>query len=68
MNCLYTVTEAAGLLKVNKNAVYDLVKHGYLKTIKYGVVKIPSKEIDNFIEKWTGFDLSDLDNPKLISY
>ena len=66
MACLYTVAEVASLLKVNKNAVYELVKHGYMKTIKYGVVKIPSTEVENFIAKWTGYDLSDLDNPKLI--
>lgn len=68
MACLYTVTEVSELLKVNKNAVYELVKHGYLKTIKYGVVKIPSTQVDSFIDKWTGYDLSDLDNPKLINY
>ena len=67
MACLYTVTEVSGLLKVNKNAVYELVKHGYMQTIKYGVVKIPSTQVDKFIEQWTGYDLSDLDNPRLIA-
>lgn len=65
---LYTVTEVSKLLKVNKNAVYDLIRNGYLKALKYGVVKIPSTEVDRFIEKWTGYDLSDLKNPKLITY
>lgn len=63
---LYTVTEVSKLLKVNKNAVYDLIRNGYVKTLKYGVVKIPSTEVDDFINKWTGYDLSDLKHPKLI--
>lgn len=63
---LYTVTEVSKLLKVNKNAVYDLIRNGYIKTLKYGVVKIPSTEVENFINKWTGYDLSDLKNPKQI--
>lgn len=63
---LYTVAEVSKLLKVNKNAVYELIRNGYIKTLKYGVVKIPSNEVDMFINKWTGYDLSDLKNPKKI--
>ena len=63
---LYTVTEVSKILKVNKNAVYDLIRNGYIKTLKYGVIKIPSTEVESFINKWTGYDLSDLKNPKQI--
>ena len=66
MACLYTVAEVAQILKVNKNAVYDLIRNGYLKTIKYGVIKIPSTEIEGFIAKWTGYDLSNLESPMKI--
>jgi hypothetical protein len=67
MVCLYTVTETAQILKVNRNAVYELVRSEYLKTIKYGAIKIPSTEIEGFISKWAGYDLSDLKNPKQIN-
>lgn len=60
---LYTVAEAAKTLKVNKNSIYDLIRCGYLKVIKFRVTKIPSKEIEAFIDKYTGYDLSDLSNP-----
>ena len=68
MDRLYSVIEATEQLSITKNKLYDLVRYGYIKPIKCDSIKIPSTEIDNFIGKWTGWDLSDLDNPKKIEY
>lgn len=59
---VYTVKEAAILLKVGTNRVYDLINSGALKAIRLGYVKIPATELDNFIARYTGKDLSDLNN------
>ena len=67
MEYLYTVSEAAQLLKVNKNSIYELINKKYLRILKYGVIKIPAKEIENFVNKYTGYDLSDLNNPQKIN-
>ena len=63
---MYTISEASKILKTNKNCIYDLVRHGHLKVIKYGSLKVPAKEIERFIEKYIGYDLSNPSNPKKI--
>lgn len=62
MEYLYTVQEVSKLLKININAVYELINSGHLKVIKYGRVKIPAFEIDDFLRRNLGKDLSDLGN------
>lgn len=61
---LYTVSEVAALLKVNKNYVYNLMKKNILKGLKLGHIKVTKKELDRFLDEITGKDLSDLDNIK----
>ena len=46
---LYTVPEAAELLKVNNNKVYELFKAGLLTPLKLGRYKIPKSELIRFI-------------------
>lgn len=57
---LYTVTDASKILRVNKNAVYDLIKQGHLKGLKLGSLKIPYYELDDFMKRNIGKDFSDL--------
>lgn len=56
---VYTAKETATLLQVGINRVYELVNSGALKAIRLGYIKIPAVELDNFIERYTGKDLSD---------
>lgn len=51
---LYTITEVAGLLKVNKNMVYSLINKGYLKSIKLGCRKVTRKSLLAFLDKYDG--------------
>lgn len=62
MEYLYTVQEVSKLLKMNINAVYELINSGHLKAIKYGRVKVPAFEITDFLRRNLNKDLSDLEN------
>lgn len=66
MKKLYSVVEAAQILSTSKDVVYSLIRKGIIKPIKIGSFKIPLAEIDNFIDKYTGYDISDLDAPKML--
>lgn len=59
MNELLEVTEVAKLLKCNKNKVYDLIKSGALQGLKLGRMKVSTIEINSFLERNAGRDLSD---------
>ena len=64
---LYTVPESAKILKTNPNMVYDLIKHKLITPLKLGRIKISRSELLDFIEKYKGWDLTDLKNIKQIS-
>lgn len=61
MNELLEVSEVAKILKCNRNAVYDLIKTGRLQGLKLGRMKVTSSELDDFMRRYTGYDLT---NPK----
>lgn len=53
---LYTISEIAEILKVNKNFVYTLTNAGHLKSIKLGCRKVTRKSLLEFLEKYDGLD------------
>ena len=59
---LYTVKEVASILKTNVNFVYELIKRGLLPAMKLGSYKIRKDALDRFLEKYEGYDLTDLKN------
>lgn len=61
---LYTVKEVSKILKTNTDYVYALIKNGYLKCLKLGSYKIRKTTLENFLSKYDGYDLSDLENVK----
>jgi excisionase family DNA binding protein len=61
---LYTVKETAKILKTNTDYVYSLIRKGYLRCLKLGNYKIRKSTLEEFLAKYEGFDLSDLDNVK----
>lgn len=63
-NRLHSMAEVAKILKVNRNKAYELVKHGHLRAIKLGSLKVSTFELDDFMKRNAGKDLSDLDNVK----
>jgi len=63
---LYTVNEAAKLLKCNPNMVNSLINSGKLKCLIIGRRKIPRYELLRFINDNLGTDVTDPFNPKPI--
>ena len=59
---LYTVKETATVLGCNIHLVYDLINKRLLPAMKLGSLKIRLTSIEEFLEKYDGMDLSDLDN------
>lgn len=61
---LYTVKETSATLGVNVHVVYNLIKKGLLPALKLGSLKIRKESLEEFVTKYEGMDLSDLDNIK----
>lgn len=59
---LYTVAEVAKLIKTNTNYVYELIKKGFLPALKLGSYKVRRATLLEFLEKYEGKDLTDLNN------
>lgn len=66
MDELLTVDEVAKVIKCGKNMIYNLMNKGYLEYLVLGHRKVRRKTLEAFMEKYEGYDLSDLDNPKII--
>ena len=59
---LYTVKEAAQILKCNTDYVHRLRRSGLLKFMKLGSLKVRKSELERFLEESEGKDLTDPDN------
>lgn len=64
---IYTVKEAAALLKTNVDYVHRLRKAGLLPFIKLGSYKIRKEALDEFLAKYEGYDLTDPEQIKELS-
>lgn len=56
---LYTISEVAKFLKVNKNYVYALINGGYIRSIKLGCRKITRKALLDFLEEYDGSEFDE---------
>lgn len=66
MQKLYSVKELTKISGLNKNLIYDFINFGYLRAIKFKTIKVTENSWNEFIDKYNGYDLSDLKNPKKI--
>ncbi|AHN22026.1 helix-turn-helix domain-containing protein [Lysinibacillus varians] len=64
MNELLEVAEVAKRLKCNRNKVYELIKSGQLLGLKLGRMKVSTIELENFMIRNAGKDLTDPFNVK----
>lgn len=64
MDEVLTVKETAKILKTNTSYVYSLIKKGFLPAMKLGQLKVRRSTLMQFLEKYEGKDLTDLDNVK----
>lgn len=58
---LFTVSEVAKRLKINKSAVYELIKQGHLKGLKLGSMKVTAAELESFLNRASEIDFSSLE-------
>lgn len=56
---LYTVEETAKILKINKNAAYELINSKQLLSMKLGRIKVPRWALLKFVKDNIGKDLTD---------
>ncbi|WP_312158920.1 MULTISPECIES: helix-turn-helix domain-containing protein [Oscillibacter] len=61
---IYTVKEVSLLLHSNIGYVYQLIDLGLLPALKLGSLKVRKEALDEFLRKYEGFDLSDLNDIK----
>lgn len=59
MNELLDVSEIARRLKCNRNTVYDLIRSGRLVGLKLGRMKVSTMELEDFMKRYAGKDVSD---------
>ena len=59
---LYTIAEVAKIMRVNKTYVYKLINNGLLPVIKLGSYKVRDVALDEFLTKYEGMDLTDVNN------
>lgn len=64
MNRLLEVAEVSQLLKCNKNKVYELIKSGQLQGLKLGRMKVSTIELESFMVRNAGKDLTNPFNVK----
>ena len=55
---LYTVPEAASLLKIKPEDLHKIIGLGLIKVLKLGRIKIRKVALDDFLERYEGFDLT----------
>lgn len=59
---LYTVSEVAKLIKSNTSYVYSLIRAGLLPVLKLGNYKVRRVALLDFLERYEGKDLTDINN------
>lgn len=62
MDRVLSVKEAAEVLNTSKDRVYELHRAGLLRGLQIGHLGFREKSIDEFLEKWDGYNLKDLNN------
>lgn len=61
---LYTVKEVAKIIKTSPPYVYSLIKSNKLPSLKLGSLKVRKTTLENFLEQYEGYDLTDPYNIK----
>lgn len=64
MNQLLEVVDVAKLLKCNRSTIYQLIKKGHLVGLKLGRMKVSTIELEDFMRRNAGKDMTDLDRIK----
>lgn len=60
---LYTVKEVSKVLKVNTDAVYDLINAGKLPCLRLGLKKVRGTDLERFIEQYPSMPVNSKEDP-----
>lgn len=63
---IYTVREVSHLLRTNAAFIYKLIDTGLLPALKLGSLRVRKEALDEFLQKYEGCDLSNLNDIKPI--
>ena len=63
---LLEVAVVAKLLKCNKAFVYKLIKSGHLQGLKLGRMKVSTIELEDFMKRNGGMDMTNLADVKVL--
>lgn len=63
---IYTVKEISELLRTSPAFIYKLIDAGLLPALKLGSIRVRKEALDEFLQKYEGCDLSDLNHIKPI--
>ena len=61
---LFTVAEVSKLIKTNPAYVYELIKADLLPVLKLGSYKVRRSSLLEFLKKYEGYDLTNLQEVK----
>lgn len=61
---LYTMKEVSEILKTNVTYVHRLRKAGLLPCLKLGTYKVRAEALNEFLQKYEGYDLTDPEHIK----
>lgn len=64
---VYTVDEVAEILRCGPNYVRKLIKSGKLKCMKLGHIKIRKSTLEEFLESYEGYDMTNPSDPILLN-
>ena len=64
---VYTAQEVAKILDSSPNYIYELIRKGKLKALKFKSVRILKSTLEDFLKQNEGNNLSDIDNVKKLS-
>ncbi len=64
---VYTVDEVAEILRCGPNYVRKLIKSGKLKCMKLGHIKIRKSTLEEFLESYEGYDMTNPSDPVLLN-
>ena len=57
---LYTIQEVSEILMTTPNRIYELINEGLMVAIKVGNLKVRKKDLEAFLDKYAGMDITDL--------
>ena len=65
---LFTVKQVSELLHCNPTYIYQLINNNLLPVLKLGSYKVRKCSLEDFLEKYEGYDLSNPEDIKMLAY